>query len=96
MAVCPNCERYINSLDNIQEFHTRKLSLDDDGNADHEDLLLERGVRPQYCEGHHVRQADVIDQYYLCPLCGERLFTSEEQAVAFLRGEKVAKAGEVP
>ena len=73
IRICPKCNKEIDHLVNITTGAlTLYISLDKQGDL-------------QYAPGEF--EPDNITKEYHCPECNEVLFTKEEEAIAFLRGE---------
>ena len=73
IRTCPECNREITSLRNtVTGSLEYYLSLDTQGDTQYE----EREFQP-----------DIENNDYCCPKCHKVLFTSEEEAIAFLKGE---------
>lgn len=73
IRICPKCNREVTSLVNVTAgVFTNNIYLDKQGDL-------------QYEQGEFEPNTD-IDKY-LCSECSEVLFTSESEAIAFLKGE---------
>jgi len=78
MPKCPKCEKEIDRLKNLYPvWQELEFKIDESGN-------------PHY---HLVDNAIPMgkDEKYICPECFETLFTTEEEAVKFLKGETSQK-----
>ncbi len=45
---------------------------------------------------HDIRVDYVIEFYFMCPECGKILFSHEEAARKFLRGQPIKRGGDMP
>lgn len=75
MPKCPKCSKEINSLNNLYPVYRElELTVDESGNP-------------------HYRPIDNAipigkDEKYICPECFETLFTTEKEAIKFLKAKK--------
>lgn len=71
---CPNCHTEIDHLREVCEgAMIRKLRMSSDGKLEIEEL----GFSPSYND----------DELYVCPICGEVIATTIDDAIIALRGE---------
>ena len=79
MPKCPKCGKEIDYLvDYSPAWQKYEMRIDKNGDAHYEFVDDSLPI-------------DTIDDEYECPECGEVLFTDEEEAVKFLRGETSQK-----
>lgn len=71
---CPKCNKEIQSLKNIQS-----------GTMDY-DLSLSFNEKDIHYESGEFQTDNNVNEYW-CPLCNAVLFTNEEKAIKFLKGE---------
>jgi predicted RNA-binding Zn-ribbon protein involved in translation (DUF1610 family) len=74
MPKCPKCGKEIDFLKNYQNYATIEYNLSLDSRGE-----------PQYEYVDTLLFAD--DNVFACPECGEDLFSTEEDALAFLKGK---------
>lgn len=73
---CPRCGKELTYLINVcEEFHVYYFEVDEEGEVDYRDKDSWPGDTSEYG----------------CPFCFEVLFTSEEEAKAFLLGEDLGE-----
>jgi len=79
MPKCPKCGKEIDYLRDFSPvWQEYKMIIDENGDAHYEFVDDSLPI-------------DTIDDEYECPECGEVLFTDEEEAVKFLKGETSQK-----
>jgi len=71
---CPKCKKEINHLHNVSAlWHQWDMTLDKEGYADYEERKSWSADR---------------ENTWMCPECDEDLFTDENDAIKFLKGDR--------
>ena len=83
MPTCPYCKHEVDHLIYREVFGYSELYRTVRLNGDD----LEFGE-------WHFEDGDFADRWYECPYCGRRLFSSDEYAKKFLKGEPIGKEGD--